>query len=112
MNPPNRINLIIGLVLLPMWFCQVAPAPAAPIPATAILDTPPGFNGAAGAALLTDGIFGGNNWLSAPSQYLGWTDAGYAGVDGGVDSGLPQPQLTFNLGGAFFVDSITIHYMV
>ena len=106
----NLKNVIIGLVLLSASFCQVAPA--APIPATAILDTPPGFNAGAGAALLTDGIIGGNNWLSAPAQYLGWTDAGYVPTDGGVDSGLPQPQLTFSLGGTYFVDSVTIHYIV
>src|SRR5258705_12724937 len=105
----NLKNVIIGL-LLPVWLCQVAPA--APIPATAILNTPPGFNASAGAGLLTDGTIGGNNWLSTPWQYLGWTDPGYAGTDGGTDSGVAQPQLTFDLGGTYFVDSITIHYMV
>jgi hypothetical protein len=106
----NLKKTIISLVLLPASFCQLTTA--APIPATAILDTPPGFNASAGAALLNDGIIGGNNWLGAPSQYLGWTDAGYVPTDGGVDSGLPQPQLTFSLGGTYFVDSVTIHYIV
>jgi hypothetical protein len=82
------------------------------IHAIAILDTPPNFNGGAGAGLLTDGVFGENNWLSTPWQYLGWTDPGYAGTDGGTDSGVPQPQLTFDLGGNFFVDTVTIHYIV
>ena len=82
------------------------------IHATANLDTPPGFNGAAGAGLLTDGVIGGNNWLVTPWQYLGWTDPGYAGNDGGVDSGVPQPQLTFDLGGNYYVDTVTIHYIV
>ena len=106
----NLKNVIIGLVFLPACFCQVAPA--ALIPANAILDTPPGYNASAGAALLTDGVVGGNNWLGAPSQYLGWTDAGYVPTDGGVDSGLPQPQLTFSLGGTYFVDPSTIDYIV
>jgi hypothetical protein len=108
----NLKNVIIGLVLVSAWFCPVASVTAAPIQATAILDTPPGYNAGAGAGLLTDGIVGGNNWLSAPAQYLGWSDPGYAGVDGGVDSGVPQPQLTFSFGGTYFVDSITIHYIV
>src|SRR6185503_15483694 len=38
------------------------------IHATAILDTPPGFNAGAGAGLLTDEVIGGNNWLSVPAQ--------------------------------------------
>jgi hypothetical protein len=84
----------------------------APIHATAILDTPPGFNAVAGAGLLSDEVVGGNNWLSVPSQYLGWADAGYVPTDGGTDSGVAQPQLTFDLGGMYFVDSVTIHYMV
>jgi len=84
----------------------------APIRATAILDTSPGFNAEAGAGLLTDEVVGGNNWLSVPWQYLGWADAGYVPTDSGVDSGLPQPQLTFDFGGTYFVDSVTIHYNV
>src|SRR3954469_21049234 len=104
----NLKTAIIGLVLLVACLCQVAPA--APIAATAILNTPPGFNGGAGAGLLTDGIIGGNNWLSTP--YMGWTDPGYVGTDGGTDSGVAQPELTFDLGGTYFVDSVTIHYMV
>src|SRR5262245_45217423 len=111
----NLTSTILGLALLPACFCLVAPAGAAasaPIHATAILDTPPGFNAGAGAALLTDGTIGGNNWLDTPWQYLGWQDAGYVGVASGVDSGLSQPQLTFNLGGTYFVDSVTIPYMV
>jgi hypothetical protein len=100
--------------LLSACLFQIPAASAATglIHATAILDTAPGYNAGAGPALLTDGIVGGNNWLGAPSQYLGWADAGYAGVDGGVDSALPQPQLTFNLGGTYFVESVTIHYIV
>jgi hypothetical protein len=82
------------------------------IHATAILDTPPNFNAGPGAGLLTDGIFGENNWLSTPWQYMGWADAGYAPTDRGVDSGVPQPQLTFDLGGNYFVDTVTIHYIV
>src|SRR5688572_2080644 len=102
-------SVMIGLMLLPAWFCQAAPA--APIPATAHLDTPPGFNGSAGAGLLTDGTIGGNNWLS-PMRYMGWSDPGYVPTDGGVDSGVTQPRLTFDLGGTYFVDSVTIHYIV
>jgi hypothetical protein len=94
-----------------------APPPPPPVTnalihATAILDTTPGFNAGAGAGLLTDEVIGGNNWLSVPWQYLGWADAGYVPTDGGVDSGLSQPQLTFDLGGTYFVDSVTIHYNV
>ena len=106
---PNY-NLLVFLSACSACLSPVVPATAAPIQATAILDTPPGFNAAAGAALLTDGIVGGDNWLGG--QYLGWTDAGYVPTDGGVDSLLPQPQLTFNLGAAYFVDSVTIHYVV
>src|SRR4051812_32198779 len=106
----NPRNLLIGLMLLSACLCPVAPA--ATIPATAILNTTPNFNAGAGAGLLTDGTIGGDNWLTAPWQYLGWTDSGYAGSDGGVDSGVAQPQLTFALGGTYFVDSVTIHYMV
>jgi hypothetical protein len=84
----------------------------APIHATALLDTPPGFNAAAGAGVLTDSIVGGNNWLTTPSQYLGWADPGYVVVDAGVDSAVPQPQLTFDFGGSYFLDSVTIHYIV
>src|SRR4051812_46971559 len=50
------------LVLISGYVCQGA-SPV-PIAATAILDTPPNFNGGAGAGLLTDGVVGGNNWLS------------------------------------------------
>src|SRR3954467_7474639 len=106
----NLKNVIPGLMLFSACLCPVAPA--APIPATAILNTTPNFNAGAGAGLLTDGTIGGDNWLTAPWQYLGWTDSGYAGTDGGTDSGVAQPQLTFDLGGTYFVDSITIHYMV
>src|SRR4030095_13273427 len=84
----------------------------APIHATALLDTPPSFNAETGAGLLTDEIIGGNNWLSAPRQYLGWLDPGYVVVDSGVDSDVPQPQLTFDLGGTYFLDSVTVHYNV
>jgi hypothetical protein len=82
------------------------------IAATAILDTAPGWNPSAGAGLLTDGTIGGNNWIS--SGYLGWSDPGYIATppDSGTDSGVPQPQLTFDLGRKHFVDSITLHYMV
>ena len=45
-------------------------------------------------------------------QYLGWSDSGYVATDGGTDSGVPQPQLTFDLGGNYYVDTVTIHYMV
>jgi hypothetical protein len=82
------------------------------IHATTILDTPPSFNAGAGGGLLTDELIGGNNWLITPAQYLGWSDAGYVPVDGGVDSGVAQPQLTFDLGGNYFVDSVTLHYIV
>src|SRR5689334_4423196 len=102
-------RILMGLVLLTACSGVIAPAVNAasvPIPATAILDTAPGFNATGGAALLTDGNIGGNNWLSTPWQYLGWTDPGYVPTDGGSDSGAPQPQLTFNLGGTYFVDSI------
>jgi len=58
------------------------------------LPLPPGFNAGAGAGLLADEVIGGNNWLATPSQYLGWADAGYVPTDGGVDSGVPQPQLS------------------
>src|SRR3954470_20220717 len=106
----NFKSLFFSLVLVSGYICQGA-SPVR-IPATAILDTPPGFNGGAGAGLLTDGVVGGNNWLSTPWQYMGWTDPGYSGTDGGTDSGVAQPRLTFDLGGNYFVDTVTIHYMV
>jgi hypothetical protein len=84
----------------------------APIPATVILDTAPGFNDGAGAGLLTDEVIGGHNWLATPWQYQGWQDAGYVPTDGGTDSGVPQPQLSFDLGGTYWVDSLTVHYNV
>ena len=106
----NLKSVFICLVLLSAYVSQGAPA--APIHATAILNTPPGFNAGAGAGLLTDGTIGSDNWLTAPWQYMGWTDPGYAGTDAGTDSGVAQPQLTFDLEGTYFVDSVTIHYMV
>ena len=72
----------------------------------------PNFNGDAGAGLLTDGVVGGNNWLATPWRYMGWQDAGFAPPDGGTDSGLAQPQLTFALAGRYWLDSVKIDYMV
>jgi len=47
----NLKNVIVCLVLLSACFAQVASAaPAVPIRATAILDTPPVYNAGAGAA--------------------------------------------------------------
>ena len=66
-NVINLKNLLIWLVLLSACVCQGAPA--VPIHATAILNTPPGFNAGAGAGLLTDGTIGSDNWLSG--GYLG-----------------------------------------
>jgi hypothetical protein len=85
-----------------------------PIPATAILDTPPGFNAAGGPGLLTDGVIGGNDWLNGTWLFLGWADAGYVPTppDSGADSALPQPQLTFDFGETYFVNSVTLHYNV
>jgi hypothetical protein len=83
-----------------------------PIPATSIFDTPPSFNGGAGPGLLTDGVVGGNNWLSDPWQYIGWQDAGYVPSDGGTDSGVAQPQLTFDLARSYWLDSVRVHYNV
>src|SRR3954466_13749781 len=60
----NLKNLLLSLALISGYVCQGA-SPV-PIAATAILDTPPNFNGGAGAGLLTDGVVGGNNWLSTP----------------------------------------------
>ena len=80
--------------------------------ATAILDTPPNFNAGAGAGLLTDGTVGADNWLNGPWQYLGWQDAGYVPSDAGTDSGVAQPQLTFDLGGTYYLDSVTVDYNV
>jgi hypothetical protein len=82
------------------------------VKATAILDTPPNFNAGAGAGLLTDGIIGPDNWLNGTWRYLGWQDAGYVPSDAGTDSGVAQPQLTFDLGDTYYVDSVTVHYNV
>ena len=68
---------------------------------------------AAGAGLLTDGVIGGNNWLSHSVAIPGLDGfRAMLATDGGVDSGVPQPQLTFDLGGNYFVDTVTIHYIV
>src|SRR5262245_40042208 len=96
-HPTHCMNLKNALLMfLAAFSWPLVAAPSALIPATALLDTPPGYNAAAGAALLTDGTIGGNNWLGAPAQYLGWTDPGYVPTDGGIDSAVAQPQLTFN----------------
>ncbi|HWI56054.1 MAG TPA: hypothetical protein VNZ22_02420, partial [Bacillota bacterium] len=108
-----NLKRLIGFALPAGGLCLIASAvsAAAPIRATATLDTAPGWNAAAGAGLLTDGVIGGNEWVSS-GQYLGWADASYVPTDAGTNSDLPQPQLTFDLGGKFLVDSVTIHYIV
>lgn len=109
----NLKRIVVGIGLLVAGSCLITSALAAPIIVTPILDTAPTFNAGGGPGVLTDGIIGGNDWLNVPVfQYLGWQDAGYVPVDAGVNSGLAQPQLTFDLGGLFQLDSVTVHYMV
>jgi PEP-CTERM motif len=109
----NLKIMLAGLAIPVAGFWLVTSAPAAPINATASLDTPANFNAGGGPGVLTDGVIGGNDWLNVPVfQYLGWQDAGYVPVDSGSDSLLPQPQLTFDLGGLFTLDSMTVNYMV
>src|SRR4051812_49842759 len=105
----NLKNLLLSLALISGYVCQAA-SPV-PIAATAILDTPPNFNGGAGAGVLTDGGGGGNNWLSTPWRDMGWTDPGYALTGGGNESGGAPPQLTFHPVGLYFVGSGTVPYM-
>jgi len=101
-----------AIVVAGFWLC--ASAPAAPInSAVAILDTPPNFNVGGGPGVLTDGIIGGDDWLNVPVfEMLAWQDAGYVPVDAGFDSQVSQPQLTFDFGGLYSLDSMTIYYMV
>jgi PEP-CTERM motif len=110
----NLKRTVAGLAITVAGFCLVLSASADPITtATAILDTPPGYNAAGGPGILTDGVISGDDWLSpVPSQILAWQDANYVPVDAGFDTGIPQPRLTFDLGGLYTVDAMKIDYIV
>ncbi len=116
LNPQNHtmsLKRIIASVAIPILVGSGLISPAnAQIGATAILNTTPDFNADAGAGLLTDGVIGGDDWLTTPWRYLGWKDANFVQGDGGFDTGVTQPQLTFDLGGSYYVNSVTINYMV
>ena len=73
------------------------------VKATAILDTPPNFNGGASAGLLTDGVIGADNWLGG--GYLGWQDAGYVPSDAGTDSGGPATATDIRPGRSISIPS-------
>jgi hypothetical protein len=89
------------------------PAWAAPISASVASGTAINYDQSGGSfGVLTNNVLGTNNWTDAPGNYLGWTDSGYVPVDGGTDTGAVQPRLTFDLGGSYFVDSVTLHYIV
>jgi hypothetical protein len=88
-------------------------AMAVQLPATVASGTAIQYDQSGGGfGVLTNGTIGTDNWTDAPGNYLGWQDPLYAPVDAGSDSGVSQPQLVFNLGGSYFVDSATFYYIV
>lgn len=89
-------------------------ASAAPLAGVTVADgTPIVFNAASGLAALTDGIVDDDDWLTEPRTSLGWLDAGW-NLDPliSVDTAVSQPQLTFDLGGTYAVNSVTVHYTI
>ena len=76
-------------------------------------NTPISFNAAAGAAILTDNVVDDNDWLTTPWTSLGWVDSNW-NINPALssDSGVPQPQLTFDLGGTYLVNSVTVFYTI
>jgi hypothetical protein len=105
----------VGLALLATLMCvgsqDVDAAPIAGV--TAASGTPIGFNAVAGLATLTNGVIDDDDWLTTPWTSLGWLDAGWnLNPANSVDTGVVQPSLTFNLGGVYVVDSVTVHYTI
>ena len=108
-------NMKLGLLTAVAIGCYgIEFAPAVPIGGVTVTDNSPiDFNAAAGAAILTDGIIDDNNWLASPQASLGWHDPNW-NIDSSLssDTGVPQPQITFNLGGTYFVNSVTVSYTI
>lgn len=109
-------TVLVALVLVAgsVTFSPLRSASAVPIGGvTVAANTPINFNAAAGAAILTDGVIEDNDWLTAPNLSLGWSDPLW-NIDPAAssDSGVPQPRLTFDLGGLYLVNSVTVHYIV
>jgi hypothetical protein len=92
-------------------------AGAAPLAGVSVAaGTPIGFNAAAGLGALTDGVVDDDDWLTAPWTSMGWLDANWklnpAPPAVSFDSLVSQPLLTFNLGGTYLLNSVTVHYTV
>jgi hypothetical protein len=105
----------VGLLLLAALVCVGAEnAAAAPLAGVSVASgTPIGFNAAAGLGALTDGAVDDDDWLTAPWTSVGWLDAGWNLIPANsVDSVVAQPLLTFNLGGTYAVNSVTVHYTI
>ncbi|MBA3482541.1 MAG: PEP-CTERM sorting domain-containing protein [Pirellulales bacterium] len=105
----------VGLLLMATLVCVgVKNAAAAPLAGVSVASgTPIGFNAAAGLGALTDGVVDDDDWLTAPWTSMGWLDAGWnLNPAISVDTAVSQPQLTFDLGGTYAVNSVTVHYVI
>ena len=100
----------IGLSLVALVGVGVDLAGAAPVSGVTVASgTTNGFG--PGLAALTDGVVGGNNWITTPT--LGWVDGGWnLNPAISLDQNVPQPLLTFNLDGTYALNSVTVHYVV
>jgi hypothetical protein len=87
---------------------------AAPVAGVTVAGgSPIGFNGAAGLGILVDGVVDDDDWLTEPRTVLGWLDSGWnLNPAISVDTGVSQPQLTFDLGGTYALNSVTVHYTI
>ena len=105
----------LGCSLAAALICLAAElASAAPLAGVTVASgTPIGFNAASGLGALTDGVVDDDDWLTAPWTSMGWLDAGWnLNPAISVDTAVSQPLLTFNLGGTYAVNSVTVHYTI
>lgn len=108
-------SIDMSIAMLATFICVSSThVDAAPIVGvTVAAGTPIGFNAPAGLGTLTNGVVDDDDWLTTPYASVGWLDTGWnLNPANSTDTGVAQPSLTFNLGGAYVVDSVTVHYTI
>jgi hypothetical protein len=111
MNTMLKSVFVLAAALIWVDARFTAAAPLAGV--TVASGTPIGFNAASGLAALTNGVVDDDDWLTEPRTSLGWLDASWnLNPAVSVDSAVSQPQLTFNLGGTYALNSVTVNYTI
>lgn len=106
----EKLRYLLAFTLACLGAEQAMAAPVAGV--TVASGSPIGFNAPAGLGTLTNGVVDDDNWLAGGTS-VGFLDAGF-NLDPAlsVDSGVAQPRLTFNLGGMYSLNSVTVHYTI